>query len=98
MSQFLGSIKKNDRDAIVGSLKSSLTDGGWNPARNPFLKKYPFLLDILKEDPWLNNSSNFIKAAEQIQMKDVLDAAPGHRYQSRLNIIDTVYNMAEKGL
>jgi hypothetical protein len=113
MSQFLGSIKKNDRDAIVGSLKSSLTDGGWNPARNPFLKKYPFLLDILKEDPWLNNNSNFIKAAEQIQMKDVIDAsstlavrrsaglragASKATLSSSASFIDTVYNMAEKGL
>jgi hypothetical protein len=101
MSQFLLSIKKNDRDAIVGSLKSLLTDGGWNPARNPFLKPYPFLLDILKEDPWLNDSLNFNKAAEKIQMKDVIDAAEttgDADINQSLILPQRIYDAAEKGL
>jgi hypothetical protein len=101
MSQFLLSIKKNDRDALIGSLKSLLTDGGWNPARNPFLKTYPFLLDILKEDPWLNDSLNFNKAAEKIQMKDVIDAAEttgDADINQSLILPQRIYDAAEKGL
>ena len=101
MSQFLLSISKKDRDAIIGSLKSLLTDGGWNPARNPFLKPYPFLLDILKEDPFMNDSLNFNKAAEKIQMKDVLDAAEttgDADINQSLILPQRIYDAAEKGL